>query len=178
MADRWRRTFVVSHLNRDFSSGYMDCAILTWRMCSWCVAECCGSSDRSASWFCAGRHLRKVCKRTLSCFILLAERLTQAMTPYADFLYSPQVLERPYISSYLFIPLHTLSYSVVWRTTCLCLCDSGVLNYTTRAVLIADTRPTNKQYSAQCTVHSAVSPAEVVWGQTELELENFILQGL
>ena len=32
------------------------------------------------------------------------------------------------------------------------MCDSGVLNNTTRAVLIADLRPTNKQYSAQCRV--------------------------
>ena len=32
------------------------------------------------------------------------------------------------------------------------MCDSGVLNYTTRAVLIADLRPTNKQYSAQSRV--------------------------
>ena len=24
---------MVSHLNRDFSSGYMDCAILTWCVC-------------------------------------------------------------------------------------------------------------------------------------------------
>ena len=71
---------------------------------------------------------------------------------HTDFLYSPQALELLYISSYLFIPLHPLSYSVVWQTTCLCMCDSGVLNYTTRAVLIADLRPTNKQYSAQCPV--------------------------
>ena len=200
MADRWRRTFVVSHLNRDFSSGYMDCAILTWRMCL-CVAECCGSSDRSASWFCARRHLRKICKRTLLCFILLAKRLTQAIVVILRLLLvlcGPRRLSvfttgarTSYISSYLFIPLHTLSYSVVWspwynrtgwlgvkhqltysvvwRTTCLCLCDSGVLNYTTRALLISDLRPTNKQYSAQCPVPCAVSPAEVVWGQTDVE---------
>ena len=48
-----------------------------------------------------------------------------------------------------FIFLHTSAYFIVfccWQTY------SGVLNYTTRAVLIADLRPTNKQYSAQSRV--------------------------
>ena len=41
---------MVSHLNRDFSSVYMDCAILTWCVCVYDVLlSVCGSSDRSAS---------------------------------------------------------------------------------------------------------------------------------
>ena len=55
--------------------------------------------------------------------------------------------------SNFFTFLHTSSYFIVlccWQTTC--MCDSGVLSYTTRAVLIADWWPTNKQYGAECRV--------------------------
>ena len=79
MADMWRRTFVVSHLNLDFSRGYMDCAILIWRMCLWYVAECCNISDKSARWFYTCRHVWKVCKWTFLYFAFLAKRLTQAI---------------------------------------------------------------------------------------------------
>ena len=161
MADRWRRTFVVSHLNRDFSSGYRDCAILTWCVCLWCVAECCGSSDRSASWFCAGRHLRKVCKRTLLCFILLAKRLTQAIVVILRQLHVlcgalrlSAFTTGDRTSLYLFILIHTSSFVVFC-----CLADYVLVH-------VADLPYQLQTHDLRIdsTVPSAVPPAEVVWG--------------
>ena len=112
----WGMFFVV-RLNDSFNFSlglikYCYCAILTWRVCLWCVAECCDSSGRSASWFCACRHIWKVCKGIFLCFTFLTKRLTPLLSfdacctccvGHADFLYSPQALELLYISSYLFI---------------------------------------------------------------------------
>ena len=123
--DRWRRTFVVSHLNRDFSCGYMDwqgvcvllsvLAVLTGLPVDFVRVD---TYERSVNeHFCVLSFSQNAWPKALLSFYACCTCCVE----HADFLYSPQALELLVISSYLFIPLHPLSYSVVWQTTCLCM---------------------------------------------------------